>query len=290
MYNLNYMKISFCKGNRRFSNIFKKLFTNQSRKSYQESENLKNGKKFPFEKEEESTQEKYKEYFIKNLKEEEAIRRGVDQEFYNQLKNNKLSPSKFTSLLMKRNFLKFKEENYKPKNDEEISIKDLQELKIEEPITLYEIDLNSVTQYKKLDHLIKAYSFLFISVNSLFTFSFKLLFLQTSLIYSTTYLINALTMISFLYVHKLKNFKILAIEYLPIENSIIITKWKYFSKKFQKIKFSCEELELFESEKIFEGGLNLRLRNHKNVQFYLGSDEEGIWHNRKIFDEIFKKN
>jgi hypothetical protein len=31
------------------------------------------------------------------------------------------------------------------------------------------------------------------------------------------------------------------------------------------------------------------MKNNKNINFYLGTDEEGIWHNRKIFDEIFIK-
>jgi hypothetical protein len=288
MYNFNLMKISFIRGNRKIVKLAKKLFS-ESPKNNTQRENLKMEQKFTFEKEEESAQEKYKDYFIKNIKEEEALRRSVDQQFYDQLKKNSLSPTKFSSLLIKRNFLKFKEENFKQDEVKEINLKDLDDLNIEEPITLYEIDLNSVTQYKKLDSLIKNYSILFVLFNCCFAFSFKLLFMQTTLIYLTTYLINVLTFITFLYVNKLKNFKILAIEFLPNEKSLVITKWKYFSKNVQKIKFSCDELEIFESDKYFEGGLNFRLKNHKNMQLYLGSEEEGIWHNRKIFDEIFKK-
>ena len=164
MYNFNLMKISFIRENRKIVKLAKKLLSESSKNNTQR-ENLKKERKFPFEKEEESAKEKYKDYFIKNIKEEEALRRSVDQEFYDQLKKNSLSPTKFASLLRKRNFLKFKEENFKQDEVKEINLKDLDDLKIEIPITLYEIDLSSVTQYKKLDSLIKNYSILFVLFN-----------------------------------------------------------------------------------------------------------------------------
>lgn len=277
--------------------IRKKLFNDTPKKPNNENDSSTDAKsiidiekKFPFEKEEESIQEKYKDYFVKNMKKEEAFRRGKDQEFFNQLKKNKLPPTKLSSLLLKRNFLKFNEEKITTQEEKVIELKDIEDMKIEDPITLYEIDLNAVTMYKKLENLVRNYTILALLFNGGFVFSFKMLFMQTTLVYLGAYLSNILIFVSLLYVNKLKNSKILAIEFLPKENSIIITKWKNFSKNVEKIKFSCQELELFESDKFLEYGLNIRMKNNKKVNLYIGTDEEGIWHNKKIFEEILNNN
>jgi hypothetical protein len=289
----NYIKVSSLSFQRYKCNlnVLKKKFTetpkNNSKIHIKELKD--SNKKFPYEKEEESAQEKYKDFIVKNLKEEEAFRRSKDEEFFNQMKKNQLSPTKLSSLLMRRNFLKFKEEKSVPEPEVEIDLKDIENLKIEDPITLYEIDLNSINLYKKLDPLIRNYTIFAILFNGGFALSYKMLFMQTTLTYLGAYLSNILIFVSILYVNKLKNSKILSIEYLPRDKSIIITKWKNFSKNTQKIKFAAEELELYESDKFLEYGLNLRMKKNKKNNLYIGTDEEGIWHNRKIFDEIFLK-
>jgi hypothetical protein len=252
------------------------------------------------EEEEESASEKYKE-FTKNLKTQDAIRRKEDIEITKVLKNPKVSYISLRSVLMQRNFLKkrnFDSESTENKkverqvNNFEVNLKTLEKFNInfKEPITLYELDVESVEILRKSRPLFTTYFILSALSNLIFTFSFDALFIYTKYIYGTCYVSNSCALITYLISKKIKN-RVLTLEYIHDEKSVKIRKWKsiWGGNAIEEIRIPIEELEMVYSKKFLEQGVSLRFKNNKNKYFWIGVAEEGLWHNMELFENIFGK-
>jgi hypothetical protein len=265
-----------------------------------ESKSKRNLDKIIKEEEEESAREKYIE-FTKILKTQDAIRRKEDIEISKVLKNPILSYVSLRSVLMQRNFLKKKnfendsEEKIKSGNNMkkfEINLKNLEKFNFnfKEPITLYELDVESIEIFRKSRPLFKTYFFLSVLSNLVFTFSFEALFTYTKYFYATCYISNSITLVTYIIAKKIKN-RILTLEYLHDEKSLKIRKWKsiWGGNSIEEIKIRIEDLEMVYSNKLLEQGVSLRYRNDIYKHFWIGVAEEGLWHNIELFENLFGK-
>ena len=123
------------------------------------------------EEEEESAQQKYSEFFTKQIKDQEAVRRKDDRQAYDIINKGSVTIDSLKKIVLQRNFFnrKTKSENSEITKDlkeninqlnREIDMEILEKINIKEPVALYEIDLHNFNNYKSLDKILKAY-FLF---------------------------------------------------------------------------------------------------------------------------------
>ena len=88
---------------------------------------------------------------------------------------------------------------------------------------------------------------------------------------------------------KLKN-KVLSIEYLHDQRAVRLTKWRKYSNNIEQFTYPVEDLEMFQSKKAFETGVNLRHKKNSKITYWIGGlEQDGIWHNRKLFENLFGK-
>ena len=275
-----------------------KYFCEKGKNSFtQPDKNLESElKKIIKEEEEESAQDKYKE-FNQIIKDQEAMRRKEDFDVYNLIQNSKIPFKDIQKLVLQRNFFKKKKETKfelqedKDMKDEldNLNLEILDKLNIKEPVALFEMDLETFATYKNLDSMLKLYSLITILLNSAFCFNFNFLFLHTKFAYYSCYLGNSLMFIFLLLNQKIKN-KVLALEYLHEEKAIRVTQWRKFSTGKIVKKYSVSDLEMVYCKKIFEHGVNLRSKTSKKELLWLSSlEDEGIWHNKVLFENLFGK-
>jgi len=250
------------------------------------------------EEEEESTQDKYKD-FMTEIKKNEFHKRKFDNERYNFFKKFDIPFYDIKKILLQRNFLKLRKIDSEIKAnlvdhinnlENSLSLKKIEEIKFSDNITLYEIDYQTSEIYKKITFYMKLYFSLSLIVNLGFYFSFNLLFLKTNLIYLLCYFSNTLSFFTLLLNKRIKN-KVLSIEYLPIYKSLKIRKWKLFSSKVVEKVYLIKDLEMTNSinGRFLEEGVILKNKNNSKDIIWVGLTNESIWHNKFIFEELFGK-
>jgi hypothetical protein len=107
-----------------------------------------------------------------------------------------------------------------------------------------------------------------------------------SLYYLTVTMNSSLFMLMLL--SKKYKSRVLSLEYLHDIASIKIRTYKTLSNKTKEIIIPCKNLFLFKSNKFMEYGLNLGVIGTSEV-FWLGTEEEGIWHNKQLFEDLLGK-
>jgi hypothetical protein len=83
--------------------------------------------------------------------------------------------------------------------------------------------------------------------------------------------------------------RVLSLEYLHDGASVRIRTYKTLSNNTRDTIIECKKLYLFNSNKYMEYGLNLGVKGSNEV-FWLGAEEEGIWHNKLLFENLFNKS
>ena len=128
------------------------------------------------EEEEESAQEKYKE-FSKTLKNEEAAKRKEDFEVNKILTDKNVNVKEIPRMILKRNFLLNKVNPVEPKKSNvEINIDILNKLNLKEPKALYEMDLVTLKAFKGNHNLFLGFGAISLFSNSTFLLKFNILF------------------------------------------------------------------------------------------------------------------
>ena len=241
------------------------------------------------EEEEISAQEKYKE-FSKSLKNEEAAKRKEDFEVNKILSDKKINVNEIPRMILKRNFLLNKINPVEPKKSNvEINIDILNKLNLKEPIAIYEMDLVSLKAFKGSHNLFLGFGASSIFANSTFLLNFDILFGYTNFIYFFCYLTNTLSFFTYLLLKKLKT-RVITIEYIHEKKTLKLAHWATFSNKVIIKNYQIDDLEIIESDKILEQGIHLRLKSDAKKTFWIGSFDEGIWHQKEFFDSLFKEN
>lgn len=249
--------------------------------------------KFSFEDEEdkEDIKEKYKDFNISHIRDQEAQNRRNDINTFNKMKSIfKTDPTKIGTLqqsLLQTNFLRKRkdiiDDNLAPL---EIDKNILDTLNIDEPILLYEINSDSLAEINQLLKLTKLYMVFMIGVDFFALFSYNFLFLYNGRAYFFTYLTHSLGFVSILVAYIFKSTRVLSVEYIHKDKTVKITRWKLFTKGTEDIIYGINELEIFKSNKSFTFPLNLRvIKNPTNIY---ALNEIGIWHNYPIFESLFR--
>jgi len=186
---------------------------------------------------------------------------------------------------MQRNFLKKKYEENEMKQIVDMNY--LDSLDLPESILVYEIDFSKINIMKTTKKIQKYFSLVVLLNNLLFVGNFTYLFERTFNCYVSTYGLNITLFCQVLTNHKLFANRIFQMEYLQKEKKVKLVKQKgIFFNKTKEYIISIDNLERYHSTKIYENMINLRNKTSNELYSFT---ENGIWHNKQIFEAIFGK-
>lgn len=287
--------------------VFKyKYSENNKNKQSKDDLKIKNQSLF-FEAKEESAKEKYKDFTISTLKQQEGTKRRLEFETnkkFKEISKKEGSPLlDIKKVLLGNNFLFDKKKKSKDSKHKEniinnidndninkveiLNLEEMKEMDLDFPILLYEVNEDTINMGKNLNKLLKMYSFAFVSLNLSVLFFNYLFFVQLNKIYLISYIISPLTFINVLISRFFKRGNILELLYNPKSNKIIMTRFKLLSfKKIEYLYFNVEDLELIQNcSKICFPRVYLRERKNKENIYAL--NEISIWHNLNLFNKLF---
>ncbi len=250
---------------------------------------------------EETSQDKYKD-FMNNIKQKEELRRRADKESLEVLKTLKMPYNKINKIVLQRNFMKRKKQSSDEveNNTEEVTIETLDQMinhththtkENNQSILLFEIDSMCLAVYKSISDSSRIYLLLALLCNSAFYFNHKLLFMYTPLAYFLCYFANAGLLFAYFLNKKCKN-RVLSIEYFHQKKSVIVKRFSLHNTKLVESKlYNVSDLALIYSRegRFMERGITLRSKIDSNEVLWLGMENEAIWHNLPLFEELFGK-
>jgi hypothetical protein len=241
-----------------------------------------------FDEDNENIQEKYKDFTIANIKQQEEKTR---KEYYyttkklNEIyKKNPEIHANINSVLLSKNFLNPKNKPKQKQKENKLNLEEIEKLDISnEPILLYEINMEYLKIINRITVIFKLYLSTCIGLN-LCAFILQDFFLTYSdWMYFIFYFSHTFTFAAGLCTYHLRKYKILQIEYLHKDKKVKIVKWKLTSRQTEEFYYDLNDIEVETSNKILSFPILIKI---KNTNITYGLDNMGIWHNFELFQTL----
>jgi hypothetical protein len=240
-----------------------------------------------FDKEEDSIQDKYKDFSL-DLKKYQEIKKKEDQffskKYYEYNEKSPIGIRKIAKELINRNFLK------KTQNDEEKHLNipefDIETLKnLNQAIMVYELNEMRLDGLMRSQNLFWNYVKLCLITNAVILGTPGLFFKYNTLVYCFIYGINMTTIISYFSNYKMRSCWVVEMEYIHKDLSVKMKLAKVFRKGFYEIVHKIDELELYEDDKLIEFPIGLKVKGSNQVYVF---DDKSIWYQSDLFYNLFK--